>query len=127
MIQRTKNNMNTFSLPIWAGFNINQIEDELYRLGASIVVIDIECRYLLCNGKIYDPFNLDDRKRAIDDLGLCPFRSPVKSDLAKALYQTIQRWDGKLPCIHLTTPMTGLSRGLDSRTQMKEWAQTQIA
>lgn len=127
MIQRIKNNMNTFSLPIWAGFDINQIEDELYRLGASIVVIDIECRYLLCNGKIYDPYNLDDRKRAIDDLGLCPFRSPVKTDLAKALYQTIQRWDGNLPCICLTTPRTIDFRGQDARTCMKEWAHTQIA
>lgn len=126
MINRIKGNMNTFSLPIWAGFDINEIEDELYRQGASIVVIDVECRYLFCNGKIYDPCNLDDRKRAIDDLGLCPFKSPVKTDLAKALYQTIQRGSGKLPCIDLTTPKTGISRGPDARTRMKKWAHTQI-
>ncbi|HEY3294024.1 MAG TPA: hypothetical protein VGL38_01145 [bacterium] len=127
MITRIPGELHTFTPNIWAGYSLDDIDAELNSKGAVLVCTDIELRFLYCNGKIYDPLETEDMKKAIDDMALCPFRWPVKKDLARALYQAIRRTATTLQQKKLAVPKAAkYNCGEDARRNTKGFALQQM-
>jgi hypothetical protein len=128
MIEKMKGELDTFSPKIYAGYSLDEIENELNNHGAVFVQMNCDYKCLYCIGNMYGPEGLTELKQLIDDLGLCAFGSRVETDLALAIYQVFRRSQTSIPRIHLTPPDDPAYwiYGYESLKAAKRWALDQL-